>query len=179
MPGVPPDLGLRELKQSDVGAIAELIGACDVTYFDFAPQGWRPPSLSEETAKWTGRLKDVDRWSRGAFGREGRLIAFAAMRQARRADDRDEPVPGVGHLGALFVHPERWREGIARVLLDLAESAMRERQFHTGWLRTPERAPARRFYEQMGWAATGESWYREDFGMTVIGYEKRLVDLDP
>jgi GNAT superfamily N-acetyltransferase len=85
----------------------------------------------------------------------------------------------MGHLGALFVHPDRWRHGIATFLLERAELAMVERGLPTGRLWTAERAPARHFYQRHGWVATGESRFREDFGMTVVGYEKRLVESDP
>jgi hypothetical protein len=33
--------------------------------------------------------------------------------------------------------------------------------------------------KRQGWSPTGESWYREDFGMSEVGYEKRLADPDP
>jgi GNAT superfamily N-acetyltransferase len=170
---------MRGLNPGDAGAIAELIGACDETYLEFAPQGWQPPSADQETAKWIERLSEAGRWSCGAFDAQGALVGFAAMRQARTDEEPSALVPGIGHLGALFVHPRRWREGIAAHLLDRAEAAMREQGFQIGRLRTPERAPARRFYERHGWSSTGESWYREDFGMTEVGYEKRLADRDP
>jgi GNAT superfamily N-acetyltransferase len=171
-------LSLRELSLDDAASIGALVDACDRTFFDFAPPGWRPPGVDKETAKWTERLTEVERWSRGAFD-EDALVGFAAMLQARTDGEPSELVPRVGYLEALFVHPGRWREGIASMLLERAESAMRGRGTHTGRLRAPERAPARTFYERNGWSATGESWYHEDFGMTQVGYQKRLVAPDP
>jgi GNAT superfamily N-acetyltransferase len=177
--GLPSDLSLRELSLDDAATVAALVDACDRTFFDFAPQGWQPPGVDKETAKWTERLTEADRWSCGAFDGEDALVGFAAMLQGRTDREPSEPIPGVGYLEALFVHPRRWREGIASRLLEVAESAMRERGFHTASLRTPEGAPARRFYERKGWAPTGERMFHEVLGLTLLGYEKRLVDSDP
>jgi GNAT superfamily N-acetyltransferase len=179
VPELPSDLSLRELSLDDAASVAALVDACDRTFFDFAPPGWQPPGVDKETAKWTERLTEADRWSCGAFDGEDALVGFAAMLQARTDGEPSETIPGVGYLEALFVHPRRWREGIASRLLEGAESAMRERGFERGQLRTTEGVPARRFYEARGWSATGQSWYHEVFGMTMVGYEKRLVDSDP
>ena len=179
MPELPPDLSLRELSADDAAAVAELIGVCDRTFFDIAPPGWRPPSQYQEMSKWEKRLSEEPLWSLAAFDRDGTLVAFVTMRQARGEDQPDQLLPGVGHLGALFVHPDRWRQGIATYLLEQAELAMVERGFPRARLWTAERAPARHFYQRHGWVATEESRFREDFGMTVVGYEKRLVDPDP
>ena len=64
-----------------------------------------------------------------------------------------EPVPGRAHVSAVFTHPDRWREGIAAGLLELAEDAMRAEGYPEVQLWTPREAPARRFYEADGLAA--------------------------
>jgi GNAT superfamily N-acetyltransferase len=171
-PSFPADLRFRELRPADAGRVAALIAACDQTYLEWAPPGWQPPAEEDERAKWEGRLAEPDRWSKGAFDRSGELIAMVVTRQAR--DDADEPLAGRGHVGALFVHPGRWRQGIAGRLMAEAEEQMRRRGFRLALLRTPEQAPARRFYEAIGWKGTGQRGFREDFGMWVIDYEKDL-----
>jgi GNAT superfamily N-acetyltransferase len=170
---LPSDLTLRDLGPADAAEVAGLIAACDQTYLDWAPDGWQPPPEKEERAKWEERLAEPDRWSKGAVDSEATLIAMVVMRQAR--DEEDQLISARGHLGALFVHPARQRQGIARRLMLDAEQKMRSRGFRQALLRTPEGAPARRFYEAVGWTGTGEREFRHDFGMWVVHYEKQLV----
>ena len=88
--------------------------------------------------------------------------------------DAIDDLPGVGHVSALFVHSSRWREGIAGHLLAGGEEVMRKRGFGRATLRTPEWAPARRFYEAQGWAKTHVREYAEGWDMWTIRYEKSL-----
>jgi GNAT superfamily N-acetyltransferase len=171
-PALPADLTLRPLEPADAASVAALIAACDQTYLEWAPEGWQPPSEDEERAKWAERLAEPDRWSNGAFDAEGALIAMVVTRQAR--DDKGGLVPDRGHVGALFVDPARQRQAIARRLMADAEKQMRSRGFTRAMLRTPEWAPARRFYEAIGWRESGGREFRDDFGMWVIVYEKQL-----
>jgi GNAT superfamily N-acetyltransferase len=171
---LPADLELRELRVSDAQAIAALIDACDQTYLEWAPPDWTPPPQAESVEKWQRRLGGTERWSCGAFDADGRL---AAMASARPEVDEDvgEAVPGVAHLGALFVHPSRWREGIGANLLRRAEEGMRELGYRRAVLRTPEGAPARALYESAGWSLTGERDFHESIRMTMAIYAKDLA----
>jgi GNAT superfamily N-acetyltransferase len=81
----------------------------------------------------------------------------------------------VAHVSAVFVDPERWREGIAAALLDAAELAMREAGYRTARLFTPEGSPAERFYGARGWRATGERDWLEELGLNVVAYTKPLA----
>ncbi len=171
---LPSDLSIRALGPEDAGAVAELIGACDQTYLQWAPDDWSPPPEHEERAKWERRLGESGRWSEGAFDGQGGLVGMVVARQATEDVERATPVAGLGHVGALFVHPARWRQGVGIGMLQHAEQAMAERGFDRLMLRTPEWAPARRFYEAAGWTATGAREFREDFDMWVVHYEKNL-----
>jgi GNAT superfamily N-acetyltransferase len=170
---LPADLELRELRQSDAEAIAKLIGACDQTYLEWAPRGWKPPPEAESVDKWQVRLQGTERWSLGAFDAEGRLVAMASARS--EVDDRGEEVSGVAHFGALFVHPSRWREGIAANLLERAERGMRDLGYRRAVLRTPEGAPARALYESAGWSLTAERDFHESIQMAMAIYAKDLA----
>jgi GNAT superfamily N-acetyltransferase len=172
VPGLPSDLSLRELGSEDAAASAELISACDQTYIEFAPPGWTPPSEESERERWREILAEPTRLRRGAFNESGALVALLTARQ--EVED-DVPVEGVGHVGALFVHPSRWREGIAAAMLAEGEMLMRERGLGRAKLRTPEWAPARRFYEAQGWSTTGEREFHEQWDMWTVTYEKSLA----
>src|SRR6266480_917732 len=116
---------------------------------------------------WEVSWRPADRWSKGAFDSAGRLVAMVSWRPER--DERDRAVPGVAHVSALFVDPRRWRQGIARELLETAEVAMDEHGFRFARLGTPENAPARGFYEATGWRADGRSSWHEPLGLAVVG----------
>jgi GNAT superfamily N-acetyltransferase len=170
-PALPSDLTERELGSGDAAATAALIAACDQTYLESAPEGWTPPSEEQEREDWREKLGEPDRWCHGAFDPVGELVAMIAVRDA--VED-DESIAGVGQVSALFVHPSRWRQGIATRLLADGEQIMRERGVGRARLRTPEWAPARGFYEAQGWRATEVREFADKWDMWTIRYEKTL-----
>ena len=173
---LPEDVRLRNLGLADLDSVLDLVERCDQTYLGWAPEGWTPPDLDLDRARWEESWGPSDRWSRGVVDRSGRLVGVVSWRPARDADGRQ--VPGVAHVSALFVEPRRWREGIAAELLELAEGAMRDRGYGLAELWTPEGAPARRFYEAVGWVRNGRRSWHEPLHLTVIGYQKRLTGHD-
>jgi GNAT superfamily N-acetyltransferase len=170
-PGLPADLSLRPLEIDDAEAVAALILACDRTYLDWAPAEWEPPAEDEELGRCRRWLQEPGSWSLGIFDAQNELIGLAMARQATFEGD---PIDGMGHLRALFVRPDRWRQGIATTLLKEAEEEMVRRDYGLGMLRTPVGAPARDFYEARGWARVGDDEYLEVIGMRVSRYEKAL-----
>ena len=137
-------------------------------------QGGNLPSPKRRTPKAYERLADPERWSRGAFDAEDRLVATFSWEQFKEPDSAEAP-PGVAHASAVFVDPARWRQGIATGLLTQAEQAMRERGYRLARLWTPEGAPARRFYEAHEWRHDGRRMWHDRFRLHHIGYEKRLT----
>jgi GNAT superfamily N-acetyltransferase len=172
---LPPDLTLRGLSAEDAPAAAEVTGATDRTYLEWMPEGWEPAREEDERAYYAKILADPGNWSIGAFETGGRLVAHAVLGQAT---DGEDPIGGLGHLRELFVHPERWREGIATALLALAEEEMRRRGYERGRLRAPVGAPAVDFYESRGWSDNGERVHIEQYDLDTIGFSKAL-DREP
>ena len=170
-PTLPGELELRPLSPADAAAIAALIGACDRTYLEWAPSGWSPPA--EQPGKWETRLGEAERWAEGAFDPSGRLIAMGSARRARADDGSD--IEARGRLGALFVDPDRWGEGLGLLFLRRAERAMRDLGCESASLETPEDAPARAFYERHGWSAYGGREFKDDLGMWMVEYETSLA----
>jgi GNAT superfamily N-acetyltransferase len=170
-PGLPADLVPRPLAVEDAEAVASLIVACDRTYLDWAPAGWETPAEDEELERCRRWLQEPGSWSLGVLDDTEELIGLTMIRPATF---EDEAIDGMGHLRALFVRPDRWRQGIATALLKEAEEEMVRRDYGLGMLRTPVGAPARDFYEARGWARVGDDEYLEVIGMRVSRYEKAL-----
>jgi GNAT superfamily N-acetyltransferase len=173
---LPVDLTMCELGLGDLATILELVSRCDRTYVEWAPQGWEPPDLELDRARWANDWNQPDHWARGAAERSGRLVGLARWRADR--DDSGRAVQGAAHVSALFIHPDRWREGIAEALLVVAEAAMREQGYRVARLWTPEGAPAQGFYEATGWSKDGRSGWHEGLRLPIVGYEKRLASRD-
>ena len=172
---LPDDLRARPLEAADGPALAELVAACDRSYFDWAPAGWTIPEIPPD---WAVRFTEPDRWSWCALDAAGSMVAFVSFRPARATETPaaplGPPLPGVAHVAAVFVHPSRWREGIAASMVRRAEREMRARGFTAAQLWTPDGAPAERFYAAQGWRRDGRVAWHPWVGLTVVGYAKPL-----
>jgi GNAT superfamily N-acetyltransferase len=167
---------LRPAERADIPALARLVRACDASQRSWAGPVPIPP-LEGEELEWDLRFARSGAWIRvaedenadgaGVIG----VVAFANGQVSR--DDRTL-VPGLAHVSAVFVAPDRWREGIARRLLAAAEDAMREHGHVRAQLWTLEGSPAERLYTALGWERDGR---RETFpptGLDIVAYIKAL-----
>ena len=191
---LPADLAVRPPATGDVESIAGLIAACDRSYLAWAPAGWTPPPPGRELDRWRGRITDGSWWTRVAVEPDGRVVGLVCFTQAvvqrtipapaGRLPTRPvrlpeevvghEPIPHRAHVSAVFTHPDRWREGIAVGLLDFAEAAMRAEGYREVQLWTPREAPARRFYEAVGWYHDGRERWLEELALPIVAYVKQL-----
>ena len=109
---------------------------------DVFPQDEHPFPRAEVTRRW---LEELAEPGTDCFvvEEDGAVVGFAAAR-----DDE------LFHLG---VAVERWGSGVARTAHDALLDLIRDRGVAVAWLRVFEgNARARRFYERLGWVATGE-----------------------
>jgi GNAT superfamily N-acetyltransferase len=165
---------LRDATRDDIPALSELLRACDIAQREWAP-GILVPTLEEEALEWELRFARAGAWVRVAEEDDGRIIGVAAYARATVNRDRDRtPVPGLAHVSAVFVHPDHWRRGIARGLLEAAEDAMRAQGYERAQLWTLEGSPAERFYAANGWARDGRRDMHPPTGMPVVAYVKGL-----
>jgi GNAT superfamily N-acetyltransferase len=148
-----------------------LVTACDATWREWAPEGWEPPA--PESARWVTQLAASDRWTRVAVEPDGRIVGLVSWAPARSGPEW-RTVPGLAHVGALFVHPSRWRRGLASRLLDAALGAMREAGFARARLNTPEGSPAERFYAAHGWTRGAQSRWHSVVRLQSVEYTIEL-----
>ena len=191
---VPADLDVRAPQPGDVEGIAALVAACDETYRAWAPPGWTPPPPGRELDRWRGRITDGSWWTRVAVEPGARVVGLVCFTQAvvqrtlpsppgklpirpvRPPADvlTLEPIPFRAHVSAVFTHPDRWRQGIAAGLLELAEASMRAEGYREVQLWTPRDAPARRFYEASGWRHDGREQWLAELALPIVAYVKAL-----
>ena len=162
---LPADLHERPLVSGDMAALTDLARVCDETYLEWTPAGWTVPVAPPH---WADRYLAPDAWARVAVDEAGQLLATVAF---RRADVDDF----VAHVGLVFVHPSRWRQGIAGSMLTLAETEMVARGYGREQLWTPEGAPAEQFYTARGWKRDGRRAWHPWVALTVVGYARDFV----
>jgi GNAT superfamily N-acetyltransferase len=143
------------------------------TYRAFAPQGWRPPSASDESERLQGMLGEDHVWYRIAE-RDGELVGHVGFLPA----DRTFAAPGdpdLAHFRQLFIVPAHWGTGLARELHGSAIDEARARGFTGMRLFTPAaQERARRFYEREGWGLARPPAFDERIGLEIAEYRRAL-----
>jgi len=154
-------VNLRPLTAGDMDALTELARVCDETYVTWTPPGWVVPVAPPH---WADRYLEDDAWAMLGWDADA-LIASVAFRSHSQS---------VAHVGLVFVHPSRWRQGIAGRLMGLAEEEMRRRRYLSEQLWTPNGAPAEKFYLAQGWRQDGRREWHPWVGLEMVGYSKAL-----
>jgi GNAT superfamily N-acetyltransferase len=125
----------------------------------------------------------VERWTRITSGDappgapENVLVAVVEMLiegYVVYGASRDEDGDGVGEIGALYVHPNRWRGGIGAALLSAAGRNLLDLEFKeaTLWV-IGANSQGRNFYEKQGWRPDGAERTAHD--RLELRYRKRLA----
>lgn len=103
----------------------------------------------------------------------GELVGVAVTVQALAHDGHGPPIPGLAHVSAVFVVPERWGQGIGQALLDLAMEHARAQAYDRAQLWTHvDNQHARALYEGKGFVASGRE--QELDGQLIMHYERAL-----
>ncbi|MDA0172506.1 GNAT family N-acetyltransferase [Solirubrobacter taibaiensis] len=158
------DLTVRPLTAADESDLTALAHVCDTTYREWTPKGWVVPEL---LPGWPNQYFAPAAFIEGAYDPDGRLVATVAFRPS-------EIGPSVAHVGLVFTHPTRWREGIAGAMMDRAEAEMVVREYTSAVLWTPDGAPAEAFYRGRGWARDGRTDWHPWMGLQMVGYARDL-----
>lgn len=108
-----------------------------------------------------------------ADGTDG-IVGMAVGMQGLDDDGAGPPVQGLCHIGAVFVAPERWGDGLGGELVDAVLSEARSRGYDRAQLWTnAQNDRAHRLYERRGFRRTGREG-QDDFGETIAHYARRL-----
>jgi GNAT superfamily N-acetyltransferase len=99
--------------------LASLSRAAKLSYQDWAPLGWEPPSVAAERARWQRRLVDPTGWTLIAADS---VVALGAIHFTDARTERGEgtAIEGWAHLSGLFVLRASWGEGIGSALHEAA-----------------------------------------------------------
>jgi GNAT superfamily N-acetyltransferase len=165
---------LRPATRADVGALTQLVRRCDESSRAWAgPHVPIPPEAGEEL-EWELRFARTGTWIHVAEDGDGAIAGVVAFATAQASREDRTLVPGLAHVSAVFVDPDRWRRGIARRLLDAAEAAMRSAGYDRAQLWTLEGSPAEQLYGALGWARDGRRDVFRPLGLDVVAYVKAL-----
>ena len=128
-------------------------------------------SLEWLTNRWLANLAEAARLEHLVAEDENEAVAGWAAFGANQAD----PASDIGELGALYVDPDRWDEGIGGTLLAEAEQGLMTAGYETAILWTlAANDRTRRFYEHRGWRFDGTTDTHPS-GAPVVRYVKSLV----
>jgi ribosomal protein S18 acetylase RimI-like enzyme len=86
------------------------------------------------------------------------LVGMALAEPFREHDGAGQFVHGIGHISMVFVDPNRWGEGIGRLLVESLHTEMVAATWQQAslWTRTSNER-AKRLYERLGYHATGDA----------------------
>jgi GNAT superfamily N-acetyltransferase len=164
---------LRPATRADVPALTRLVRRCDESARAWAgPHVPIPPEAGEEL-EWELRFARTGAWIHVAE-EDGAIAGVVAFANAQTSREDRTLVPGLAHVSAVFVDPDRWRRGVARRLLDVAEDAMRAGGYDRAQLWTLEGSPAEQLYRALGWARDGRRDVYPPMGLDVVAYVKTL-----
>jgi GNAT superfamily N-acetyltransferase len=91
----------------------------------------------------------------------GRIAGFTVIGSSRD----DDASPGTGEIRALYVDPDRWRQGIGGRLVDSALRELAATRYRIATVWTPAELERNvRFYESLGFRRDGATQRRESFG---------------
>jgi ribosomal protein S18 acetylase RimI-like enzyme len=102
------------------------------------------------------------------------IVGFSILNTSRDAD----AAPATGEIGAIYVHPDKWKRGFGRALLSASIDQARERGFDeiTLWV-VEGNQRARGFYEYLGFTSDGavkDIQLLEDVTVREVRYRLKL-----
>jgi ribosomal protein S18 acetylase RimI-like enzyme len=103
---------------------------------------------------------------------EGQIVGYVGGGSSRDSEEAE----GTAEIYAIYVTPTRWRQGLGRRLMEAAITRLSDAGFDEVMLWTfGENAPARRFYEALGFEHDGGTRRpQRSGGVLEVRYRRRL-----
>jgi GNAT superfamily N-acetyltransferase len=165
---------LRVATRADIPVIVALVRRCDETVPEWLGREVPIPPEAGEELEWELRFARSGAWIQVAEDEDGSIAGVIAFANGQASREDRTLVPGLAHVNAVFVDPDRWRRGIARQLLDAADAAMRTAGHDRAQLWTLEGSPAEQLYTALGWTRDGRRDVYAPMGLTIVAYVKTL-----
>ena len=166
-------VALRAATRADIPALTALVRRCDESQRAWAGDDIPMPPAEGEELEWEVRFARSSAWIRVACEGDAIVGAIAFAQATVSREDRTR-VHGLGHVSAVFVDPAHWRRGIARLMLDAADAAMRAAGFDRAQLWTLAGSPAEHLYCALGWRPDGRRDVFPPMGLETVAYVKAL-----
>jgi GNAT superfamily N-acetyltransferase len=153
-PEVRDELSLRRAREGDADLLARIhVDAWKAAYRGLVPDehlhGLDPEHRADGWRRFLGEGL-AETYVATLDGAAVGFITFAGCR------DEDVDTRSTGEIWGIYLHPKAWRKGIGRRLCRFAEQALEKRGFGVIVLWVFEgNAPARCFYETMGYCVDG------------------------
>lgn len=175
----------RSADRADIPHLDELVAVCSSGFQEWIPKGQALGTAYQQSLLYgddarrkriTRQVMDADRHCQVAECEQG-IIGFSAYNLAKNSDGT-EIIAAVGHLGMLFVHPQRWGGNTAPILLHNARLDM----IHQGYARMQlvvhrDNARARSFYEREGLTTNAIEFVRPGLDAALLLYTQDLNEL--
>jgi GNAT superfamily N-acetyltransferase len=163
---------------------AEAIAGIEIAVWRAAYRGIVPDAVLDgmdvdgETATWQERLRGQDVVKVTVAELDEPRLPRRPAGYVTEGPARGDDEAGLGEVWAVYVDPGAQGQGVGRALMDAAVRALATRGFAEAILWVFEaNAPARRFYEHLGWVADGASKPYEIGGAAPLElrYRRRLA----
>jgi len=158
-------LEIRRATIDDAAACAEIHSSgWEAAYSDFVPAGAMAERRARRPAQWQANLSRDHEVYVPVL--DGKVVGFLSL-----CPPRDEDLPDhYCEVGAIYLHPSVYRQGIGRRLMAFAEERAREKGKTAMMLWVfEENGASRRFYEACG--------YRPDGRTDISEYGRPLVTM--
>jgi ribosomal protein S18 acetylase RimI-like enzyme len=129
-------------------------------------------SVESREQMWRQALSDEEREPVYVAVDDGVVVGFCAIVAPSRDADADADADAedrVAEVGAIYVHPDVWRTGVGRALMDVALVDLRAAGWDsvTLWV-LAENWQARAFYGRFGFEPDGAEMTHERSGATEV-----------
>ena len=131
------------------------------------------PVADHVPARVRSRLEGPDRFL-AIVDEDGRPVGFAIGMRAKAKMGEGEPIPGLCHIGLVFVRPSHWGRGIGKRVVDAVLEEASSRGYDRAQLWThADNARAQRLYEGRGFVPSGDETVSDE-GDEIVRFVRCL-----